>query len=202
MDQKIYHGVLSPIDIARTLAGQFNRGNLRVQIFGDENRSIIQIATGARPSAGGQTDLSVIVQKVADGVAVQVGQQNYLGVAASLGASAFAIFRNPLNLLGRINHITADVQALQLTAEVWRNIDEIAQAVQSTTELSERLRRVVCNFCNTANPPGEPHCIACGAPLGDVQLKTCQRCGFVVRKNEKTCPNCASSLQGLVKLNA
>jgi len=194
MDQKIFHGVIRPMDLAQTLAGQFHRGHLRVKIFGDQNRAIVQIATGNRPSMGGHTDLSVIIQKIEDGVAVQVGQQNYLGVAASLGASAFAIFRNPLNLLGRINDISADVQSLMLTSEVWRKIEEIASAYQSTTELSDRLRRLVCDFCNTPNPPGESHCVGCGAPLGDVQPLTCRRCGFVVRKNERTCPNCANSL--------
>jgi hypothetical protein len=194
MDQKIYHGDLHPSDVVRSLAGRFHRGNYRVQVFGDENRSVIQIATGSRPNAGGPTELNVIVQIVEDGISVQVGQQNYLGVAASLGASAFALFRNPLSILGRIDDIAADIESLRMTEEVWRAVEEIAQAVNASTELSERLRRVACDFCNTANPPGEPRCIACGAPLGDIQPRTCRRCGFIVHKEEKTCPNCAGPL--------
>lgn len=194
MDQKVYHGNLTPGDVVRGLTGRFHRGNMRVQVFGDERRSVLQIATSSRPVAGGPTELNVIIQKVEDGVSIQVGQQNYLGVAASLGASAFAVFRNPLNILGRLDDITADIESLRMTEEVWHAVEDMAQAVSASTELSARLRRVACDYCNTANPPGEPHCIACGAPLGDIQPRTCRRCGFIVRKDEKTCPNCASLL--------
>ncbi len=190
MDQKIYHGNIHPSDFARILAGAFNRGNLRVQIVGDDNRSIVQIATSSMARSGGQTALSVILQRVEDGVSIQVGRQNWMGVAASLGISALAVIRNPLNLLGRLDDIAQDIEYLQLTEEVWRVIENTAQTMRASTELSERLRRVACSFCNTANPPGESNCLACGAPLGSVQPRTCRRCGFVVLQSERTCPNC------------
>lgn len=194
MDQKIFHGNISPSDFARILSGAFNRGNLRVQVVGDTNRCIVQIATNGMARSGGQTALSVILQRVQDGVSIQVGRQNWMGVAASLGISALAVIRNPLNLLGRLDDIAQDIEYLQLTEEVWRVIDSTAQSAQASTELSERLRRITCSFCNTANPIGQSSCIACGAPLGSVQPKTCRRCGFVVLQNERICPNCKSPL--------
>ena len=194
MDQKFFHGNLRPYEFARTLAGHFNRGNLRVQIVGDDNRSILQIATHSAARSGGQTALSVIFQRVPDGVSVQVGKQNWVGVAASLGISALAVIRNPFNLIGRLDDIAQDIEYLQLTEEAWRVIDSTAALANSTTQLSERLRRIDCSYCHTANPIGEPRCIACGAPLGAIQPRTCRRCGFVVIIGEKTCPNCRSAL--------
>lgn len=190
MDQKIFHGKITPKDFAQALLAEFHRGNLRVQQIGEGEKIAVQIATSDYATSGGQTALSILIQKVEDGVAVQIGQQSWFGVAASLGLSALAALRNPWTLLGRLDDIAQDVQSLQLTEEVWRLLEGTAQAFGASFELSERLKRSVCTFCNTANPVGEPRCIACGAPLGDIQPRTCPYCGFVVKYSESVCPNC------------
>ena len=194
MNQRIYHGSIRPIDLANAIAGHFHRGEWRVQTIGDSKKMIVQIATTNRPMSGGQTALSVVLQTVEDGVSVQIGQQAWLGVAASLGASAISVLRNPLNLLNRLDDIAQDIENLQLSDEVWRVLDGFCRAAGASQQLSERLRRLVCDYCNTANPVGEPRCIACGAPLGDAQPSTCRSCGFVVRRGEKKCPNCGKPL--------
>ncbi len=194
MEQRIYHGSLTPEDISESLLSHFNRGNLRAQQLGDENRLIVQIGTRPGAMAGGDTTVSVILQKVEDGVAVQLGQQAWLGIAASLGTTALAAMRNPFNLLGRLDDLAQDIQNLQINEQVWQAIDEVARAAGASTELSNRLRRTVCPYCRTANPVGEPSCIMCGAPLGDVQPRTCPNCGFVINANETVCPNCKRPL--------
>lgn len=194
MDQRIYHGELSTLDVARSLIAHFNRGGLQVQQIGTGDQIAVQIATPPHPASGGQTAISVNVRKVEDGLSIQVGQQAWLGVAASLGMSALSALRNPFNLLGRLDDIAQDIQSLQLTDEIWRVCDAAARAAGAGTRLSERLRRVVCSYCDTANPVGEASCIACGAPLGDDQPGTCLRCGFVITRAERTCPNCGSPL--------
>jgi len=196
MNQRIYHGNIDPKDLADALVGYFNRGNWRVQTVGDSNKMVVQIATLDRPVSGGQTALSVIIQRFADGVSVQVGQQAWLGVAASLGASAISVLRNPLNLLHRLDDIAQDIENLQMTEEIWKTVETMARTLGATRELSERLRRITCGYCNTANPVGEPRCIACGAPLGSDQPRTCSRCGYVVYHKEVTCPNCGARLPG------
>src|SRR5512142_1491234 len=120
MNQRIYHGNIDPVILANALTGHFNRGNWRVQQIGDRNKLIVQIATSGRPMSGGQTALSIILQRVEDGVSAEVGQQAWLGVAASLGASAFAIWQNPFSLLDRLDDIAQDIENLQMTEEVWR----------------------------------------------------------------------------------
>jgi hypothetical protein len=190
MIQRIYHGKVTPSDLARALVGNFHRGNWRVQQIGDAEKTVVQIATRDRPMSGGQTAVSVILQQVEDGVAVQVGQQAWLGVAASLGVTALSVLRNPLALLHRLDDLAQDIENLQISEDVWKVLDLTARSLGATHELSERLRRMVCLYCNTANPVGEPRCIACGAPLGAVQPTTCKNCGFVVYSGETTCPNC------------
>jgi hypothetical protein len=194
MDQRIYHGKITPADIANNLVGYFNRGNLRVQQFVNGNQTTVQIATSSRPISGGQTALSILMQSVEDGVSVQMGQQAWLGVAASLGFTALAAFQNPLSLLGRLDDLAQDIEDIQLTDQVWKVIDDTARAMGTGYELSDRLRRLVCQYCYTANPVGESNCIACGAPLGDVQPSTCPHCGFAIIHNELICPNCGKHI--------
>jgi hypothetical protein len=194
MEQRTYHGNLTPQDVARDLTAYFNRGNLRVQQIGSGDKIAVQIATGNHPYAGGQTALSITLQSVADGVSVQVGNQAWLGVAANLGITALFAMRNPFMLIHRLDDLAQDVESLQLTENVWKVIDGTAKAAGAAHELSDRLRRMVCSYCNTANPVGEASCIACGAPLGDVQPQTCLNCGFVIKTGEKVCPNCGKPL--------
>lgn len=190
MEQRIYHGNLTPADISRALIAHFNRGDLRVQQYGSGNKLAIQIATGSQPVSGGKTALSVQVASFEDGVNIQVGNQAWMGTAASLGITALFALRNPFSLLGRLDDLAQDIENLQLNQEVWAVIEDAARQVGANQQLSERLRRMVCNYCNTANPVGESNCIACGAPLGDVQPTTCKRCGFILTHAEKFCPNC------------
>ena len=194
MPQRIYHGKISNNDMARAIVAHFAHGNLLIQQFGSGDNLIVQIATSPYARSGGKTALSVSLQNVPDGVSVSVSKQAWLGIAASLGVSTIATLRNPLNLLNRLDDIAQDIEYMQLVENVWKVIDTAARSLGSGFELSERLNRYVCDYCNTANPPGEPRCIACGAPLGDIQPDTCSNCGFIVTRSEKVCPNCGKTL--------
>jgi len=191
MDQKNYHGSILPVDVATVLNSQFNRGAFRVMKQGNDDQLAVQIANNETLS-GGQTALTVIIQKIEDGVSVKIGQQALFGVAASLGFSIFSALRNPWSLLGRLDDIATDIESLQLTQQVWDCIDTFARSVGASQELSERLRRLECDYCGSANPVGESNCVACGAPLGGIQPHTCSKCGYVFKTDEKYCPNCGT----------
>jgi hypothetical protein len=192
--EKIFHGEISPRDFAKALVAEFDRGNLRAQQLGAGKEVVVQIATRQMRRSGGSTALTVTLEKVSDGVAVEVGKQSWLGVAASLGTTALSALRNPFTLLGRLDDVAQDIESLQISERIWEVVENVAYAAGASFELSERLRRLVCEFCETANPVGEPSCIACGAPLGGAQPTTCLNCGFVVRDSESTCPNCKRPL--------
>jgi len=161
-----------------------------VQQFGSGDRLVIQVSSSPYARSGGKTALSVLLQNVEDGVAVDLSKQAWLGIAASLGVSTIAALHNPMNLINRLDDIAQDIEYLQLVENVWETIDKTARSLGSGFELSERLNRYVCDYCNTPNPPGESNCIACGAPLGDIQPDTCKYCGYVIVKSEKFCNNC------------
>ncbi len=194
MELRIFHGDLTPDNLAQAIISEFNRGNLKAQKLGKGNEVVVQLATRDFPTSGGQTALTLTLQKVADGVSVQMGKQAWLGLAASLGVTALSALRNPLSLLGRLDDIAQDIEHLQLSEKAWDVIEVAARRFGANHKLSERLRRLVCAYCDVANPVGDPTCLACGAPLGGVQPRACQHCGYVVTSVETTCPNCAKKI--------
>ena len=190
MDRRIFHGPIDADELGRVLVAQFNRSNLRAQQFTKRGKVIVQVATRQRPVSGGNTALTIYLEQVEDGVAVQVGEQAWLGIAASIGSTILSVWSNPFNLIHRLDDIAQDVENIQISDQVWQIIENYAQMRGATFELSERFRRMTCEYCEIANPVGESRCLACGAPLGDVQPDTCQNCGYVISPDEETCPNC------------
>jgi hypothetical protein len=196
MDQKTYHGTITPEDVAVVLNSQFSRGAFKVLQKGNSDQLAVQIAN-TNSLSGGQTALTVILQKVEDGITVKIGQQAIFGVAASIGYSIFSTLRNPWNLLGRLDDIATDIESLNLVQQVWDTIDAYAKAVGAGQELSERLRRLECDYCGSANPVGESNCLSCGAPLGSNQPRTCSNCGYVFKPGENFCPNCGTPARSI-----
>ena len=194
MERKIYHGKIKPVDIAQALLGEFNQGNMRAQTLGQSDKMIVQIGTRPGAPSGGQTAMTVTIQKLDEGIIVEIGQQAWLGVAASLGMSALAALRNPFSLLSRLDDIAQDIENLQISERIWQIIAQTVQTAGASTELSDKLKRLTCEYCHAANPVGEASCIACGAPLGKAQPTTCKKCGYVVKSSDKTCPNCKQVL--------
>jgi Double zinc ribbon len=190
MERRIFHGNLTPSSIAQALVGTFQRGNLRSQLVGENDDLIVQISSRPGAISGGQTAVTIHVKKVEDGILVEIGEQSWLGVAASLGTTAISTLFNPWNLLGRLDDIAQDIESIQLNEKIWQTINETVKTAGASLQLSDRLLRLSCSYCGTANPVGEGNCIACGAPLGKDQPRTCPKCGFVVLRDEKVCPSC------------
>jgi len=198
MTQRVYHGDISPEDLATALVGEFNRNDLRAEATGDGDKIVVQISTPQRRDAGGPTSLGVTLQKHEDGVLVAMGDQEWLGVMASLGKTALSTLQNPWSALGRLDDVAADVDSLQLPDKVWAAIEKFVQSMGASKEISERLRTTMCPYCHTANAVGAANCIQCGAPLGPVQPDACPKCGFVNVKEARFCGNCGNKL-GIMK---
>ena len=194
MERKIFHGDIKPVDIAQALLAEFNQGNMRAQILGQSDKMVVQVGTRPDAASGGQTAMTVTIQTLEEGIMVELGQQAWLGVAASIGVTALAAIKNPFSLLGRLDDIAQDIENLQISERVWAVISKSARAAGASAELSKNLKRTTCEYCHVANPVGAPSCSACGAPLGNVQPTTCRHCGFVVKPNDRTCPNCSKPL--------
>jgi len=194
MDRRIFHGNIEPADIAQALVAEFSRGNMHAQIVGNHTKMAVQISTRMGAQSGGQTALTITIQGTDDGIMVEIGQQAWLGVAASLGQTAISALRNPFSLLGRLDDLAQDIENMQLSDKVWQVIERALASAGASHALSDRLRRITCDYCLTANPVGEGSCIACGAPLGNEQPTSCPHCGFAVSQTETICPNCNKRL--------
>jgi hypothetical protein len=194
MDRRVFHGNINPSEIAQALVAEFNQGNTQAQMLGESNNLTVQIASSQWARSGGKTALTVNLQQIEDGVMVQMGEQQWFGVAASLGQTALATLLNPINLLGRLDDIAQDVSSLQMTEKVWQIVTREMNAAGASQQLSERLSRITCEYCGAANPVGEATCVACGAPLGKEQPKACSNCGYVLTHQEKYCPNCGKQV--------
>lgn len=84
MESKTYHGKITPEDIGRALLAEFDHGNLQAQMIGSPERMVVQIASRTFHTSGGQTAVTVTLEKIEDGVLVQLGDQQWLGVAAKI----------------------------------------------------------------------------------------------------------------------
>lgn len=194
LQQRTYHGDLSADDLASALLADLTGLGLESQVIGEPDHRVLQFGSPDWPRSGGRTSLTVHLIETEDGVLVRVGEQEWLGVAASLGATALMALKNPFSLIGRIDDVAQDIQSLGLRERVWKAIGHAADGLGASLKLSETLRRVVCLYCQTANPVGGPSCIACGAPLGEAQPVTCAVCGFAVPARATICPQCSSPI--------
>lgn len=195
MNRRIFHGNIKPNDIAHALMAEFNRGSMQAQVLGTKDNVAVQIATRMGSMSGGKTAMTINIQAVEDGIMIEEGQQEWLGVAASIGQTAFSALRNPFSLLSRLDDLAQDIESIQLSDNVWKVIDQAVVTLGASYALSERLARIACEYCGSANEIGSANCIACGAPMGEVHPTTCRNCGFVVRAEETICPNCNQKLQ-------
>ena len=177
INRRTFHGPVSPQGMAEALLAEFGRGNLRAQQIGQGDHIEVQIASRPGPASGGPTALTVQLQSVEDGVLVQIGQQAWFGVAASLAQTGLWALRNPWTVISRLDDLA-----------------HTAEGAGASHEISERLRRVTCAHCSSANPVGEAACLACGAPLGPAQPSGCPNCGFVSPAEATVCPQCGHSL--------
>ena len=196
MDQRTYHGEVTPDEMADALVAAFNQGNLAAEQVGQGDKVMVQIATREHAQSGGKTALAVSIQKNADGVTVAVASQEWLGVAASLGQTALTTLMNPWSIIGRLDDIAQDVSSLALAEKVWQAVEKFAQTAKATKTISERLQSVTCPYCGTANKVGAPDCTNCGGPLGELQPIACPKCGNVMPPKSEFCANCGTALAG------
>jgi hypothetical protein len=194
MSERTYHGNITPGDLAKALVAAFDQGNLRCQQIGQGERVMVQIATRNFAQSGGKAAMSITIQQVPGGVTVGVGQHEWLGAAASLGQTALATFRNPWNILSRLDDIAQDITSITLEQRVWDAIEKFARTARVTKAISERLSTIMCHYCETANKVGAASCQSCGAPLGEVQPVWCGNCGNVMPAKSKFCGNCGAVL--------
>ncbi len=190
MEQKTYHGKITPQELAQVLVGRFNTADMSATVSGEGAKLIVHLEAGGY--SGGQTSLAVGLAPVADGVTITVGDQNLLGVAADLLQSGLKALWNPVTIIGEIDDVARNVERLNLPQQVWETVDHYCQSVGAG--LTPELSGVTCPYCGVLNPLGTGQCPQCGAPLGQAQPITCPQCGKTLPPHLKFCTRCGTSL--------
>jgi hypothetical protein len=194
IEQRVFYGPIAPADIAGALVAEFDQGDLEAQQVGSGERVVVQIASRRNPTSGGRTALTVQLAAVEDGVMVRMGRQDWLGVAASLGVTALMTLLKPISFVSRVDDLAQDIAAIGLVDRAWATIERATKTLGASHVLSDRLRRLTCAHCLTANPVGAPACIACGAPLGPAQPSACPTCGHLLTAGVNRCPQCGEPI--------
>ncbi len=167
---------------------------MRAQQRGRPDNLVVQIGTAQRRRSGGSTAMTIHLSAVEDGVHVNLGEQQWLGLAASLGQTALMTLLRPTSILGRLDDVAQDISSLTLADRIMDTLKDTAETHGASYEITQRLRRLTCPYCATANPVGDASCIACGGPLGYEQPIACDNCGFVSEAGTERCPNCDEPL--------
>ena len=189
MEQRTYHGDLSPDEIANVLLAQFNQGSFAAQRLSQGDRALVQVGTRDRHRRI-ENALTVTISKTPDGVNVAVGDQQVLGAAADLAQAGLGALFNPLSLLGNLGEIASDVSSFSLPQQVWETVDRYCKSAGGGLGGSPQTMMLTCSYCGVANPPGSSTCSGCGAGLGDVQPLYCPQCGQVAPHGAKFCSRC------------
>lgn len=194
MEMKFYHGDVNIDELASAISSRFNHNNLKASIHKTKKQRLIQISSTEYSTSGGQTALGITLQNHEDGVTIKLGKQDWMGIAASLGMSVLYATLNPLNLFNRLDDIAQDFENINLDDKIWEAIEEIMLTKGFSHQLSEKLKRFACAYCNTAIPVGATSCFACGAPTGNQQPVPCVNCGFINSKDRNVCQNCKEKI--------
>ncbi|WP_376796440.1 zinc ribbon domain-containing protein [Thermogemmatispora sp.] len=173
MEQRIYHGQLSPDGLADYLVQTFGQDysflgwggtSLRTiaQQVGQGDHVLVQIAQ-ARPWSGRlRTALGVSISRLPDGISVSVGQSNWLEGPLT-GMLWGALFFPPLLLFPLIRGIGN----FSFYQDVWQAIETYCTQVQATRTSAHRLHSLYCARCGALNDEAAEHCHLCGALLSE-----------------------------------
>ena len=127
VNRRTFHGPVSPEGMAQALLAEFGRGTLRAQQIGQGDHVEVQIASRPGHASGGPTALTVQLQSVEDGVLVQIGQQAWFGVAASLAQTGLWALKNPWTLISRLDDLAEDLASIGMADRVWSVLTNAAE---------------------------------------------------------------------------
>ena len=164
MKQFLIERSVQPKEFIDRLAFEFDNATFDVLIQQNlKDQNVAKIITDSRTLSESQTSLIVVAELTEKGLLVTVSDQEWGGIAASLGTTVVAAILNPINLVGRIDDLAADVQNLQLGDKVEQFIRNFSDNMVNKS--SALAPKSVCKYCRSRNEDTATHCASCGAPL-------------------------------------
>ncbi len=194
MAERKFRGNITPGDLAEALVTQFNRGDYRAHKVGRGTQAVVQISTNRRIRGEPDTAITVTIAPTEEGVKVDMGEPQWLEVAADLVQTGLGALINPWSLVHRVDDVARNVQDLNLPQQIWTAVEQYVKTVGTRPALPPEPTMVTCPYCRTGNQIGEGRCVACGAPLGDVQPVRCPSCGRLLAAGTAQCPQCGERL--------
>lgn len=201
MEQRIYHGALTPEELAQVLLEEWDRDTTIAQAFGEQERVIVQIGQREGGWFGDEPRqaLTLDLEALGDGVRVTMGQQRWYqdgGVQIMAGGLIGFLpffFTFPLGrLFGDDEPIAAN-----LPGQVWATLERYAARYGAATGATQRLATFACPECGVLNPQGAARCSACGTALGSPAV--CAQCGHANPPGARFCNRCGAAQEELAR---
>lgn len=196
MEQRVYHGAITPEGLAQALLDEWDREQTVAQAFGENGQVIVQI--GQR-EAGWFSDeprqaMTLTIEPIGDGIRVNMGQQqwykeNDIQVFGGGFIGFFPFFLFPLGGGGLFGGDEGQIDQ-RLPSLIWQSIDRYAGNFGAATGATRRLSTVACPECGVANPQGATSCSACGTQLSAVPV--CPQCGYQNPVGANFCNRCGT----------
>ncbi len=205
MEQRIYHGNISPDALADYLVGMFNQGydGTVAQKVGQGNQVLVQIGLLSHSGRRIRHSIGVSIYRTPDGVSVATGQANWFDDPGLGGSLIGALYWPPLLLFP----LARGINSYALYQDIWQAIDTYCAQVGAMQGNVTTAHAVYCHNCGVVNNEGDQVCRMCGTSLYVAQQKpqpptyqptqgdvVCPRCGQTVSAGN-FCNNCAAPLR-------
>ncbi len=189
--QRMFHGEITAAALADQLAAQFHERHKRCNVSHSGVSSLVQIG-----SQHG-TPATVHITDTPGGVLVTMSRdKDWLDRASDAGEILErAVSGSPLSMLAMIPEVFGELQKENIAPEIWDVINDIcALTLTLAGEKDAPKNPKVCEFCGTANPDEEEHCISCGAVLPVVLPRVCPKCNAKYLSTALFCQACGTRL--------
>jgi Double zinc ribbon len=205
MEQRIYHGNISPDALADYLVGMFNQGygGTVAQKVGQGNQVLVQIGLLSHSGRRIRHSIGVSVARTPDGISVATGQANWFDDPDLGGSLIGAMWWPPLLLFP----LARGINSYALYQDIWQAVDTYCAQAGAMQGGVTTAHAVYCHNCGVVNDEGDQVCRMCGAPLYAPQQRpqpphyqppqaevVCPRCGQTVSAGN-FCNNCAAPLR-------
>lgn len=187
----MFHGHIRAAALADQLAAVFHERHKRTHITHSGVSSLIQI--GSKHG----TPATVHITDTEGGVLVTMSQdRDWVDRLSDTGdLIEQAGNGNLLSLLSLLPEVFGEIQKENITPQIWDAIYDICSLTQSLSgEKDAPKNPKVCEFCGTANPDEEEHCIACGGVLPVVLPRVCPKCESKYTSTALFCQACGTRL--------
>ena len=191
MAQRMFHGNITSAALADQLAARFNERHYLTSIQNGAGTALIQI--GSKHG----TPVSVNVADTQGGVLVTMSQdRDWLDRAGDMGEMIERAAQGKLlSLAALVPDLIGEFKKENITPAIWDAINDICALTRALAGEDNAPRNPkVCLYCQTANPPENTECEACGAALPVDLPRECPKCGRRHTSDALFCQACGTRL--------